>query len=184
LSKHKKTAPKRPIFTCRYLDIPLRRWHFCKFVFKTLPVRPKYPAETTNFYWPPEVAVRPKHPKCKNEFVFRFSYFTFENEFVFLISLLKTKNEKGIRFSFTNLKTKNEFVIRFSFANLKTEKENTVYTRTKMAIKMATTSNQKVNNSNIFCIKLHRNVVLYVLMYMHWFQWNHYFAENIQRYNI
>ena len=50
--------------------------------------------------------------------------------FVFLTSLLKTKNEKGIRFSFANLKTKNEFVIRFSFANLKTKKEKTVYTRT------------------------------------------------------
>ena len=48
--------------------------------------------------------------KTKNEFVFRFSYFTFENE------KRKTKNEKGIRFSFANLKTKNE---------------KTVYTRTK-----------------------------------------------------
>ena len=53
--------------------------------------------------------------KTKNEFVFRFSYFTFENEkrktnsfFVFLTSLLKTKNEKGIRFSFFVRKFENE----------------------------------------------------------------------------
>ena len=53
--------------------------------------------------------------KRKNEFVFRFSYFTFENEkrktnsfFVFLTSLLKTKNEKGIRYPFFVRKFENE----------------------------------------------------------------------------
>ena len=62
-------------------------------------MRPKYPAETTNIYRPPEVAVRPKHPNCKNEFVFRFSYITFENENEIskknLFFVRKFENEKG-----------------------------------------------------------------------------------------
>ena len=113
-----------------YLDIPLHRCNFCEFVFKTLPVRSKYPAETTNFYRPPEVAVRPKHPKCKkrktkNEFVFRFSYFTFENE------KRKGNSLSVFRSQIWKRKTKKEFVIRFSFANLKTKNDKTVYTRTQ-----------------------------------------------------
>ena len=98
------------------------------------------------------MAMWPKHPKWKNEFVFRFSYFTFENEnekgirflfFVrkfenekgirFLFFVRKFENEKGIRFSFAKFENENEKGIRFSFANLKTKKENTVYTRTDHA---------------------------------------------------
>ena len=88
-------------------------------------MRPKYPAETTNFYRPSEVAVRPKHPKCKNEKRKTNSFF------VFLTSLLKTKNEKGIRFSFANFKTKNEKGIRYPFFVRKFENEkgkNGIYT--------------------------------------------------------
>ena len=65
-------------------------------------MRPRYPAETTNFYRPPEVALRPKHPKCKNEKRKTNSFF------VYLTSLLKTKNEKGISFSFFVRKFENE----------------------------------------------------------------------------
>ena len=54
------------------------------------------------FYRPPEVAVRPKHPKLKKNENRKTNSF-----FVFLTSLLKTKNEKR--------KTKNEKRIRFSF---------------------------------------------------------------------
>ena len=50
--------------------------------------------------------------KTKNEFVFRFSYFTFENE-----------KRKRIRFSFANLKTKNEKGIRYPFFVRKFENE-------------------------------------------------------------
>ena len=94
---------------CRYLDIPHRRCNFCEFVFKTPPVRPQHPAETTNFYQPPEVAAWPKLPKCKNEKRIRFLFFLLhfwkrktKTEFVFCFSFpnLKTKNEKGISFSF------------------------------------------------------------------------------------
>ena len=122
-----------------YLDIPLHRCNFCEFVFKTLPVRSKYPAETTNFYRPPEVAVRPKHPKCKNEKRISFSFF------VFLISLMKTKNE-FVFLHFWKRKTKREFVFRFSFANLKTKNEKTVYTRTWL-------------HSNQFTIYIHNSPV-------------------------
>ena len=88
-------------------------------------MRPKYPAETTNFYRPPEVAVRPKHSKCKNEKRIRFSYFTFENE------KRKTKKELVFRFSFANLKTKNEKPKLYPFFVRKFEKEkgkNGIYT--------------------------------------------------------
>ena len=80
-------------------------------------MRPKYPAETTNFSGHPKWQCDRSilNAKTKNEFVFRFSYFTFENEkpktnsfFVFLTLLLKTKNEKGIRFSFFVRKFENE----------------------------------------------------------------------------
>ena len=68
-----------------YLDIILRRCHFCKFVFKMSAVRPKYPAETTNFYRLPEVAEA--NAKTKNELVFRTSLLKtnslFLHQFVF-----------------------------------------------------------------------------------------------------
>jgi len=32
-----------------YADIPLPRCNFCKFVFRRLPVTPKYPSKSTNF---------------------------------------------------------------------------------------------------------------------------------------
>ena len=107
-----------------YGYIPLRRCNFCEFVFKTLPVRPKYPAETNNFYRPPEVALRPKHPKCKSEKRIHFSFF--------LLHFWKRKRNSFFVFrsQIWKGKTKKEFVIRFSFANLKTKKEKTVYTRT------------------------------------------------------
>ena len=60
-------------------------------------MQPKYPAETTNFYRPPAVAVRKKHPKCKKEKRIRFSF-----------ANLKTKNEKGIRYPFFVRKFENE----------------------------------------------------------------------------
>ena len=89
-----------------------------------LPVRPKYRAETTIFYRSPEVALWPKHPKCKNQKRIRFSYFTFENEkrtdFCFSFAYFKTKNKKGIRFSFANFKTKNKKGIRL-FVGLYTD---------------------------------------------------------------
>ena len=72
-----------------------------------------------------EVALRPKHPKSKNEKRKTNSFF------VFLTSLLKTKNEKGISFSFANLKTKNEKGIRYRFFVRKFENEkrkNGIYT--------------------------------------------------------
>ena len=71
-------------------------------------IPPKQP-----IYRPPEVAVRPKHPKFKNEFVFRFSYLTFENEkhkneFVFRFSYFTFENEKRKRNSFFVRKFENE----------------------------------------------------------------------------
>ena len=93
-------------------------------------IPPKLPI----FYRPAEVALRPKHPKCKNEFVFRFSYFTFENEKRIRFSYFTFENEKGIRFSFANLKTKNEKGIRYPFFVRKFENEKTVYTRTQHSL--------------------------------------------------
>ena len=72
------------------------------------------------------MALRPKHPKCKNEKRISFSFFVF-----LTLTLLKTKNEKGIRFSFANLKTKNEKGIRYPFFVRKFENEkgkNGIYT--------------------------------------------------------
>ena len=46
-----------------------------------------------------------------------------KNEFLFLTSLLKTNNEKGIRSSFAILKTKKEFLFLFSFFVRKFENE-------------------------------------------------------------
>ena len=59
------------------------------------------------------MTVWPKFPKSKNEkgIRFSFSYFT-------------DKNEKGIGFSFANLKTKNEKGIRYPFFVRKFENEN------------------------------------------------------------
>ena len=97
------------------------------------------PLKLPTFTGRPEVTGWPKHPKCKNEFVFRFSYFTFENEkrkrnsfLVFRSQIWKRKTKKEFVFRSQNLKTKNEKGIRFSFANLKTKKEKTVYTRTEV----------------------------------------------------
>ena len=115
-----------------YLDIPLCRCNFCELIFKMLPLRPNNPAETTNFYWPPEMAVWPKHPKCKNEKRIRFFYFTFEKEKRKRISgvffVRKFENDKGIRLfvfrsqirkrkknSFFVHKFQNEKGIRYSF---------------------------------------------------------------------
>ena len=77
-------------------------------------MRPKYPGETTSFTghpnWQCDRSILNAKTKNKKEFVFHFSYFTFENE-------------KGIRFSFANLKTKNEKGIRYPFFVRKFEKE-------------------------------------------------------------
>ena len=99
-------------------------------------IPPKLPMFTGHPKWQCDRSIL--NAKTKNEFVFRFSYFTFENEkrktnsfFVFLTSLLKTKNEKGIRFSFANLNTKNEKGIRYPFFVRKFENEkgkNGIYT--------------------------------------------------------
>ena len=93
-----------------------------------------YSADTTNFYRPSEVAVRPKHPKCKNEFVFRFSYFTFENEKLIRFSFFLLQffeNEKRKRNSFFVRKFENEKPIRYPFFVRKFENEkgkNGIYT--------------------------------------------------------
>ena len=92
--------------------------------------RPKYPAGTTKFYRLPEVTVWPKFPKCKNEFFFRFSYFTYENEkrkrnsfFVRKFENEKRKRNSFIVFHFSNLKTKNEKGIRYPIFVRKFENE-------------------------------------------------------------
>ena len=71
------------------------------------------------------MAVWPKLPKCKNEFVFLTSLLKTKKEFAFLFFVPKFENEKGICFSFAKLKTKNEKGIRFSLTNLNTKKEKT-----------------------------------------------------------
>ena len=138
IRKHKEKRQNAQYFTCRYLDIPLRRCNFCEFVFKTLPATE---VSRRNYqYLPAEVALRPKHPKCKNEKRIRFSYFWLhfwkrktKNEFVFRFSYFTFENEKRIRFSFANLKTKNRKGIGYPFfvRKFKNEKGKTVYTRTE-----------------------------------------------------
>ena len=79
-------------------------------------IPPKLPIFTGQPKWHRDRSIL--NAKTKNEFVFRFSYFTFENEFVF-------------RFSFANLKTKNEKEIRYLFFVRKFENEkgkNGIYT--------------------------------------------------------
>ena len=70
-----------------YVGLVIVIHHVCEFVFKTSPVRP---TDTTNLYRLIEVAVWPKLPNNN------------EKQIRFLTSLLNTKNEKGIRFSFAN----------------------------------------------------------------------------------
>ena len=138
-----------------YLDIPLRRHNFCEFVFKTLQVRPKYPAETTKFYRLSEVTEWPKFPKTNLCFVFLTSLLKTKKEFVFRFSFanLKTKIEKGIPFSFASLKTKNEKGIRYPFFVRKFENEkgkNGIYTghsRSKTQTKLCLISQALLMNT-------------------------------------
>ena len=96
------------------LDIPLRRCNFCEFVFKTLPVRSKYRAETTNFYRPNFCHLKWQcdrsilNAKTKNEFVFLTSLLKTKNEFVLCFSYFTSENEKRKRNSFFVRKFENE----------------------------------------------------------------------------
>ena len=83
-------------------------------------MRPKYPAETTNFTGHPKWQCDRSNLNAKTK-----------NEFVFLNSLLKTINEKGIRYPFFVRKFENEKLIRYPFFVRKFENEtgkNGIYT--------------------------------------------------------
>ena len=88
------------MFTYMYLDILLCNAISVSLFSKSCQcdrsIPPKLPTFTGHPKWQCGRSIL--NAKLKNEFVFRFCYFTFENE-------------KGIRFSFANLKTKKEKMV-------------------------------------------------------------------------
>ena len=92
-------------------------------------IPPKLPIFTGQPKWHCDRSIL--NAKTKNEFVFRFSYFTFENEFVFRFSYFTFENEKRKRNSFFVRKFENEKGIRYPFFVRKFENEkgkNGIYT--------------------------------------------------------